>query len=48
MTQLQVLLPQVEIIQAVEPDFVIIGFDQDRLPDLPILFSGIDDCSLDD
>jgi hypothetical protein len=45
--QLEILLPQVEIIQPVEPDFMIIGLGQDRLPGLSILFSGIDDCCLD-
>jgi hypothetical protein len=47
-TQLQVLLRQVEVIQPVEPDFMTIGPGQDRLPNLPILFFGIDDWCLDD
>jgi len=48
MTQIQVLLSQIEIVEAVKPDFMILGFDEDRLPSLPILFFRIDGCSLDD
>src|ERR1700751_4115024 len=47
-TQSQVLLSQIEIIEPVKPDFMILGFDEDRLPSVPILLFRIDDCRLDD
>jgi hypothetical protein len=48
MTQIQLLLAQIEIVEAVKPDFMILGFDEDRFPSPPILFFRIDGCSLDD
>lgn len=47
-TQLQVLVPQVKVIQPVEPDLMIFGRGQDRLPDFLILVFGIDGRCLDD
>src|ERR1700738_55174 len=46
--QIQVLLAQIKIVEPVKPDFMILGFYEDRLPNLPILLFRIDDCRLDD
>lgn len=43
-----ILFAQIKIVQAVEPDFVIVGAGQNRLPGLPVLLHGIHGRGLDD